>query len=433
MTRKRRSGSHPITRRRLLKSAAAGAGVAVGSGMVKGFPTVWAQNLKNIKLIQVGGSYSAIIDIARQATKDLGFQVEMQTADHDALMNRLVNEPKTMDIADIEFFAQYYVVGRNIIQPIPLSKYKWWDKTVPIFTKGEYPDGRKVSTQGTLPYKVQYLESRDAKTFAKHPTDLLSGIPTVFNADTLGMRPDLIKRPIEHWKELLNPEFKGKTALVAVPSIGIMDAAMAIESRGDIKYGDKGNMTRPEIDKTIALLIAAKKAGQFRAFWSTFDESVNLMASGEVVLQSMWSPAVTAVRSRGIPCYYVPLKEGYRGWGSNIAPMAHLSGLKLDAAFEYLNWYNSGWQGAFIARQGYYSSVPSNAKKFLAPYEWAYWYEGKPATQDIKDPYGHIMEKAGRTRDGGSFWQRMGNIACWNTIMDEDRYMVRKWNEFISA
>jgi putative spermidine/putrescine transport system substrate-binding protein len=43
------------------------------------------------------------------------------------------------------------------------------------------------------------------------------------------------------------------------------------------------------------------------------------------------------------------------------------------------------------------------------------------------------MEKAGGTRDGGSFWQRMGNIACWNTIMDEDRYMVRKWNEFVSA
>ena len=40
-----------------------------------------------------------------------------------------------------------------------------------------------------------------------------------------------------------------------------------------------------------------KKNGQFRAFWKTFDESVNLMASGEVVIQSMWSPAVTAVRA----------------------------------------------------------------------------------------------------------------------------------------
>jgi putative spermidine/putrescine transport system substrate-binding protein len=422
-----------ITRRRLLTGAAAGAGLTAGSGLIRGFPTIWAQNIKDVKLIQAGGSYSAIIDIARQATRDLGFQVEMQTADEASLLNRLINEPKTIDIADIEFYFQYYLIGRNIIQPIPLNKYKWWDKTVPIFTKGEYPDGRKVSAQGTLPYKVQYLESRDAKTFAKGPTEILSGIPTVYNADTLGIRPDLIHRPIERWSELLNPEFKGKTAIVAVPSIGIMDAAMAIESRGDVKYADKGNMTRAEIDKTIAILIDAKKAGQFRAFWTTFDQSVNLMTSGEVVLQSMWSPAVTAVRSRDIDCYYVPLKEGYRGWGSCVAPMAHLTGLKLDAAIEYLNWYNSGWQGGFIAKQGYYSSVPDTAKQFLAADEWDYWYEGKPAKSDIKDPYGHLMEKAGRSRDGGSFWQRMGNIACWNTLMDEDRYMVRRWNEFVSA
>lgn len=433
MNAKTETNSKGTTRRNVMKAAAAGTGLALGSGVVQGFPTIWAQNLKNIKLIQVGGSYSAIIDIAKQATKDLGFQVEMQTADEVSLLNRLINEPRTIDIADIEYYFQNYLIGRNIIQPIPLSKYKWWDKTVPIFTKGEYPDGRKVSRQGTLPYKVQYLESRDAKTFAKQPTDLLSGVPTVFNADTLGIRPDLIHRPIEHWYELLNPEFKGRTAIVDVPSIGIMDAAMAIESRGDLKYGDKGNMTREEIDKTIAILTAAKKAGQFRAFWSTFDESVNLMASGEVVIQSMWSPAVTAVKSRGMSCYYVPLKEGYRAWASCIAPMAHLSGLKLDAAFEYINWYNSGWQGAFIARQGYYSSVPETARKFLTDDEWGYWYEGKPAQHDIKDPYGNLMEKAGRVRDGGSFWQRMGNVACWNTLMDEDRYMVRRWNEFVSA
>jgi putative spermidine/putrescine transport system substrate-binding protein len=43
------------------------------------------------------------------------------------------------------------------------------------------------------------------------------------------------------------------------------------------------------------------------------------------------------------------------------------------------------------------------------------------------------MEKAGATRDGGAFSERMGNIACWNTVMDENVYMVRKWNEFISA
>ncbi len=68
--------------------------------------------------------------------------------------------------------------------------------------------------------------------------------------------------------------------------------------------------------------------------------------------------------------------------------MRHLTGLKLDAAYEYLNWHQSGWQGGFIAKQGYYSSVPETAKQFMTEDEWNYWYEGKPAQSEIKDPYG---------------------------------------------
>jgi putative spermidine/putrescine transport system substrate-binding protein len=43
------------------------------------------------------------------------------------------------------------------------------------------------------------------------------------------------------------------------------------------------------------------------------------------------------------------------------------------------------------------------------------------------------MEHAGAKRDGGSFEQRIGAVACWNSVMDENRYMVQKWNEFIAA
>jgi len=420
-------------RRKFLKAAAVTGAAAASSGLIDGFPLVWSQTMKDVKLVQVGGSYSAIKEIADQATKDLGFKVEMQTAPHDALLNRLITQPQSIDIADIEYFFQLHLLPRATLHPMEAKKIKLWDKVVPIFTKGEYPDGRKVSTQGVLPFEVQYIEKPGDKKFATKPTGYITGIPTVYNADTLGIRPDLVKRKIESWAELLSPEWKGKTSIVSVPGIGIMDAAMAIEARGDMKYKDKGNMTKQEIDKTIEILIKAKKAGQFRAFWATFDESVNLMAAGETVVQSMWSPAVTAVRSRGIPCYYAPLKEGYRAWASCIAPMAHLKGPKLDAAYEYINWYMSGWQAGFIAKQGYYSSVPEMAKKFMTEDEYGYWYEGKAAKGEIKDPYGNLMEKPGAVRDGGSFWDRMGKVACWNTLMDENRYMVTKWNEFLAA
>ena len=170
------------------------------------------------------------------------------------------------------------------------------------------------------------------------------------------------------WKDLLNPKYKGKAAILDVPAIGIMDAALCFESADLIKYGNKGNMTTKEIDFTIEKLIELKKSGHFRATWTTFDQSVQLMAAGEVVIQSMWSPAVAAVRVKQIPCVYAPVnkkgdKEGYRGWCNGLGLMKHLSGKKLDAAYEYINWYYSGWQGAFVSRYGYYSPVPSTAKK----------------------------------------------------------------------
>jgi putative spermidine/putrescine transport system substrate-binding protein len=261
----------------------------------------------------------------------------------------------------------------------------------------------------------------------------MSLIPTVYNADTLGIRPDLIKRPINSWAELLNPEFKGKAAILNIPSIGIMDAAMVVEAMGIYKYPDKGNMTKKEIDLTIKTLIEAKKQGQFRSLWKDFNESVNLMASGEVVIQSMWSPAVTAVRTKGIACNFQPLKEGYRAWAAGFGLPATLSGRKLDGAYEFINWFLDGWAGAYLNRQGYYSAVLDTAKSKMEAYEWAYWMEGKPASQDIKSPTGDVLAKAGQVRDGGSYESRMGGIACWNAVMDENNYMVQKWNEFVAA
>lgn len=421
-----------LTRRSLLKKSAAVAGVAAGSNVI-GAPMIWAQNLKDVTINQVGPSYSVIADICEQASKDLGFKIVPQSADTTQLMAKVVSQPETIDIADFEFWGLQKVFRSGNVQPTDISKIKLWSEMTPLMRDGKNFDGSELTRQGTLPFEVLYTDSKDSKEFSKGATDFATVMPTIYNADTLGIRPDLIGREITDWSELFNPEFKGKTALVNIPSIGIMDAAMALEARGDITYGDKGNMTKEEIDKTIDALIELKKAGQFRAFWSNFDESVNLMAAGEVVIQSMWSPAVTAVKSRGIECVYQGLKQGYRGWGLGMGLMRHLEGLKLDAAYEYLNWYLSGWQGAFIARQGYYSAVPSTAKANLSENELGYWYDGKAATEEIKDPYGNVMDKAGSKRDGGSFEQRMGNIGCWNTVMDEDRYMITRWNEFISS
>ncbi|OLP56483.1 ABC transporter substrate-binding protein [Rhizobium rhizosphaerae] len=419
-----------LTRRSLLKTGAAAVGAVAGSGAITGFPTIWAQN--PITLRQFGTGVSNINAIAEKCKADLGITLEMTATDSDAAAQRAVTQPKSYDVADIEYWILKKVYASGVIQPMDVKKLKYFDKVVPLFITGKLkPDS--VIAQGTAPHTVGFVEKPGDKKFAKEPTQWFTMMPTIYNADTLGIRPDLVGRDISSWADILDPAFKGKTSILNIPSIGIMDAAMIMEASGKIKYGDKGNMTKAEIDKTIDFLIATKKAGQFRAFWKSFDESVNLMASGEVVIQSMWSPAVAAVRSKGIACKYQPLKEGYRAWGGGLGLASHLTGAQLDAAYEYINWYTSGWVGAYLNRQGYYSACMDTAKAHMSPDEWGYWIEGKAAQGDILSPEGKVMEKAGAVRDGGSFEDRMGKVACWNSVMDEDRYMVRRWNEFIAA
>lgn len=417
-----------VTRRSVLKGGAA----IAGSTAITGFPMVWAQNLKDITLVHTGMSYSTLADIGRQAEKDLGFKVEMSVVDHPGLLNRLVNDPKSIDIADMEIWQSKVAVPQGVLQGVEIAKIKNWGDLTPLYTEGTFA-GKEASREGDAPIEFIYRDGKDASAFASGKTDWANFCPGVYNADTLGVRPDLTGRPISSWADLISPDFKGKTAIQNIPTNGIMDAMMAFEAAGQLKYGDKGNPTQAELSATIAKLIELKKAGHFRALWNTFDESINLMASGEVVIQSMWSPAVTAVQGQGIKCVYQPLKEGYRGWGNGLGLLSHLDGLKRDAAYEYLNWYNSGWVGGFIAKQGYYSANPKTAMAALTENERGFFYEGKAATADITGPTGEKTNSAGDKRDGGSYEERFANVAVWNNLMDEAEFLYAKWNEFNAA
>jgi putative spermidine/putrescine transport system substrate-binding protein len=407
--------NNAVSRRAVLKGAAGAVGLAAGSGAITGFPYVHSNEPKVLRYL--GTAVNAGDEISKKCLADTGIKIEYITATTDDVTKRVITQPNSFDVLDTEYFSLKKLVPSGNIFALDAKKIKEFDNITPVFTKGQLPNGKKIGDQGTAPWKVLYLEGANSKKFSTTPTEFVTLIPTVYNADTLGIRP----------------EFKGKASILNIPSIGIMDAAMVVEATGQHKYADKGNMTKAEIDLTMKIMTEAKKAGQFRAFWKDFNESVNLMAAGETVIQSMWSPAVTKVRSMGIACTFQPLKEGYRSWASGFCVSKAVSGPKLDWAYEFVNWYLSGWAGAYLNRQGYYSAVLSTAKANMTADEWGYWMEGKAAVGDIKAPDGTILEKAGSKRDGGSYDDRMGGVACWNAVMDENDYMVRKWNEFIAA
>ena len=139
-----------VSRRKVLRGAAVTAGAVAGSQVI-GAPMIWAQNIKDITINHTGMAYSVLIDIARQASKDLGFKVEMSVTDHGGLMNRMVNEPKSIDVADSEIWQTKIYVPQGVSQAVDVKRIKLWDKITPIYTTGQFA-GSEVSREGDSPF-----------------------------------------------------------------------------------------------------------------------------------------------------------------------------------------------------------------------------------------------------------------------------------------
>ena len=141
---------------------------------------------------------------------DTGITIEYIPVTTDDVTKRVITQPNSFDVVDTEYFSLKKLVPSGNMLAMDAKKIKYFDKITPVFTKGELPNGKKIGDQGTAPRKVMFVEGESSTKFASSPTQWATLIPTVYNADTLGIRPDLIKRPIESWKELLEPRVQGQ-------------------------------------------------------------------------------------------------------------------------------------------------------------------------------------------------------------------------------
>ena len=251
-------------------------------------------------------------------------------------------------------------------------------------------------------------------------------VPTVFNYDAIGYRPDLVSaEEASTWAALFDPKFKGKTGLNVDPLIAFGQAIMAMNTLGLLNVPNPGNPSIEEIDEAAKFLISKKKEGQFRALWGDFGELVNLLASGEMIIADAWQPAVMAVKAQGVQCSYATMKEGYRGWSIGISPIAGTP--NLEAVTAYADYWLSGPPAVAVSEQGYYSPT-TNVKAAMAPEKYAFWYEGAPwvgaEDRGIKE---------GDLRDGGSLETRAANVAYWHQWPDNYDHLIQKWDEFLSA
>jgi putative spermidine/putrescine transport system substrate-binding protein len=282
---------------------------------------------------------------------------------------------------------------------------------------------------------VRKLYVQPGDFLGPEPSRFISMLPTVHNLDSFGYDTRIFGRnqqQSESWAWLLDPRARGRIALVDEPAIGLFDVALAAEAAGELQFADIGNMTVAEIDALMALLNDRRQQGYFRAIWRNAAEASRLIRDDEISVQSMWSPAYNDLGDLASVVVEASPVEGYRAWHGGMSLARHLGEAELAMSYEYMNWWLSGWPGAVMARQGYYMSALEPVKAALTPAEWAYWYEGAPAASELPGPDGRPVVRRGATRPGGSYWERAGHIAVWNTTMDEHNYAARAWERFVA-
>ncbi len=421
--------ARPITRRRFLGTAgAAAAGLAVWQHA----PYVHAKTTPTLRVL--GTHVTLQEEIRRRAERDLGIRIEFEPGGSAEVLQKASTQPESFDLYEQWSNSLNVLWKANAIQAIDRRRLTHWSEINSLTKTGRLTDESRLG-KGDAPYRLLYAQSDG--TLSDRETNELSFLPYVHNVDSFGYDTRVVPegKPYEEesWGWLLDDRWKGRVALVNEPTIGLFDAALAAEAQGLMSFADIGNPTRKELDTLFDILVEKQQSGHFNAVWSSVPHSVQLMREGRVVLQSMFSPAVSQLNGEGLPVNYAAPREGYRAWHGVMCLSAKTEGHVKDAAYKYMNWWLSGWPGAFIARQGYYISNPERAKEFLAPAEWNYWYSGKPATMDLSGTDGQVSVRAGETRRGGSYEERFSNVAVWNTVIDEYEYCLQRWYGFLTS
>ncbi|MGS2719617.1 ABC transporter substrate-binding protein [Paraglaciecola aestuariivivens] len=418
-----------VTRRDALKSISK---VIVGATAISQAPYVFARKTTQLRVL---GTHVTLQETLRQkAMEDLNIELIFEPRGSAAVLQKATMNPQSFDLYEQWSNSIRPLWASGAIQPIDKKRISYWDEVNPLCKTGKVSEQANVGA-GDAPYKILHIQA-DGSLGAEH-TEHMSFLPYVHNVDSFGYNTNIIPKgeayTTESWGWLLDPKHSGKVAIVNAPTIGIFDLALAAQARGLVKFENIGNLTKADLDALFVILIDLKRQNHFSGFWNSVPESVDFMRTGRVAIQSMFSPAVSALNGQGIPVTFAAPKEGFRGWHGVMCLSSATQGSSKDAAYDYMNWWLSGWPGAFIARQGYYISNPQRSRSFLSEAEWDYWYAGKQAKHPMKGPDGKVSVQKGEMRRGGSYTQRFSNVAVWNTAMPTYDYSLQKWYEFISS
>jgi putative spermidine/putrescine transport system substrate-binding protein len=468
-----------LTRRDVLVRAGVGAAAVAGlsafAGAAAAAPAATSGGSKftgTLRVLSLGVEWPQ--GVQQQAEKDLGFKFKVDLVSSEAQPQIAITNPERFDVFGGYNYQTLLIWPSGGLQPVDTRRIPIWHQFYKLFSYGKLNPASATCTygDGNAPFRVTYVDpdgSTGLPPFNGGPTSnkqvirwigengkpiggkpeprWIVGPAAHFNADSMGYNSEVIqKQPNQvSWAELLNKKWNGRVALLRDPGIMAQDAAFAVSTLGLMKFKDFGNPTKGEIDRLFKIMGTYKKQGQFRSFWSQFPDSVNLMASKEVVIESMWSPAVAQLVAQGVPVLYAAPPQGFRGWCSATGISSKVTDpATLQACYDYINWMYTGFLGAAIMRQGYYIAngtklLPwinsAQGKKYgFTSAEYDYWWGGKAAPRDLPGITGKPGDvKKGAVREGGAFDKRICKYMSWNSYPRESVYLVKTVNDFLAA
>jgi putative spermidine/putrescine transport system substrate-binding protein len=451
-----------ITRGDLLGRGAAAAGALAFSGV----PTARAASGSFDGTIRIAGlGFEFPTSVLSRAEKELGLRIVYEFVNSTYTMNRLVrHEPAAFDILSgySELVSLQWPSGN--LQPVEIAKISKWDEISPLFKLGKLRPGDAGCTygQGDAPFRRLYLDPGASGRWrspagmrpeleglvvqwADRKTGLpvgpeprfCTGMPGYFNFDSFGYNARVIrKQPGElSWAELFNGKWRRRAALINDPLGGFHDAGNAARAAGLVRIRDIGEPTRREIDSLFKLLAAQQQRKHFYGLWPEDRTAGKWMKSGKVVIESMWAITISPLKALGVPVRQAAPREGYRAFaGLYSISSAVTDPAKLQACYDFLDWWNSGYAGAEMLRSNYLNAAQATSRRSMPADEYAYWLEGKPAARNYKNPTGDIVARRGDVRDGGPFTRRACRILSWNSCYPrEGDRLFQRWREFAAT
>lgn len=420
-----------LSRRDFMKISGASLGALLTAQGLAG--SAFAQKGEPLRIL-AGAAVEWTDDNIKLAKAELPFPVEITVLGMDEAISKVVTSPKEFDVFNADIHLLDLEWPQGIYQPLDVKRIKDWGKMNLWSRESRASFIQDKPAPGDAPVSKIYVQPDG--NLGANVTDKVSCLPGAHSFDTFAYNRDVIDKEPDQmsWMDMLDPKYSGKVGWQSVAGIGITDFQIALEAANIVDLTTPGNLSKKEIDLVLNYIIDLKKKGHFRALWSTFMQSVDLITSGEVVIESAWNPAIAHARALGHHNVWpaVPV-EGARGWFRRHSVLKHVKGEKLEQAYYLINWLNDGKVAANLLWMDYHHVIPENLKRYCPPEIWEFYQDGKPAPKDIKDLDGRVMWNKGQRYPQGSYDRRINTIISWNAIYDENAYLVKRWSEFLAA